>query len=956
MSKAWLLCSVFLAVLSGCAEWSDFFSPETSTQQDGAHHHDEHSHDAHHHTDSGTDLNTTALVESGECPADVALWSAPSSWQNGLLPVTGENVTIGANTVLALDADTPALGGLTINGVLVFCRRDLHLTADWIMLHGALEIGSAAQPFTQAARLTFTGTPDQNIMDMGSRGILVMGGKLALYGNAPTTLWTKLSQHAAAGTNTLQLLDSVSDWQVGDDIIVAPTDFYGIAATERLTIEARSGSQLTLADSLQASRWGALQYVHTNGLSEVATGFLPSASGTPVELDQRAEVGHLNRSIIIESVADGHWQNNGFGAQVMIMGLDSEVQVDGVQMRRMGQAGLNGRYPFHWHLLSYNNIGAELGDAQGHVLRRSVIEQSRNRCIVIHGTNGVLVEHNICYDIVGHAVFLEDAVERRNRLEHNLVLRVRNTVPSVRLLAHEENLVQRGGSSGFWLTNPDNTVRYNTAADAQGSGFWLAFPNGALGLSAAVSLDPHRMPLGEFSHNTAHSNNINGINIDDAPVVGDPLGNTEGRQFIPTLNHQPLSDDNPVEPFTMTGINLYKNRFNFWNRVVGPRYEEWVSADSMGKFFEGSTSEGFIRRSLIVGTSLNNANDWESMENHAEFASVFDVFPPAATASYHGGVAMEHNIIVNFPFIDSPLYSSFGSTPSGAFSMDDYYFRPIERSLLMNIGNTLINSAIGRRSVASFATHTLAGVVVDEEGLLGTPGGNWVYDVPFLTAAGNCSPVTPAGLNGQLCDGAYFGAEEFVVNHANEYYEPYMTIAVDRLEPSDTDQAIGTWQVTGVPPAAAGNFMLPNMRHFAMRENGVYRLSFPGDLGVASVTDLSIAIANMHAETDTAVLAVSFHGESPRVLATTYGAGRSAGWGGLNLENDDPFFRRYTQADINSIQDLLVSAGNTYFHEAEHNLVWIKLRGGLQQHYVQDNGPFSDSTLYNKFVLRVYNQ
>ena len=58
---------------------------------------------------------------------------------------------------MILDVNTPALGGLTIDGKLSFAdNKDLELTTEWIMLHGELEIGTEAKPHTRKATITFT--------------------------------------------------------------------------------------------------------------------------------------------------------------------------------------------------------------------------------------------------------------------------------------------------------------------------------------------------------------------------------------------------------------------------------------------------------------------------------------------------------------------------------------------------------------------------------------------------------------------------------------------------------------------------------------------------------------------------------------------------------------------------------------------------------------------------------
>jgi hypothetical protein len=122
---------------------------------------------------------------SGRSAATVAvapeLWSNPATW-GGVKPIAGQTVTIAANKHIILDENTPALAGLTINGTLEFDRKNVNLTANWIMVMGAMHVGSAALPFTQKATITLNGTDvNQDIMGMGTRGLMVMGGILELH-------------------------------------------------------------------------------------------------------------------------------------------------------------------------------------------------------------------------------------------------------------------------------------------------------------------------------------------------------------------------------------------------------------------------------------------------------------------------------------------------------------------------------------------------------------------------------------------------------------------------------------------------------------------------------------------------------------------------------------------------------------------------------------------------------
>jgi len=112
-------------------------------------------------------------------------WSDPATWSGRKVPGEGAAVTIDKGIDVVLDVSPPALHGLTINGKLSFAdNKDVELTTEWIMLHGELEIGTEAKPHTRNATITLTNNvPDENVMEMGDRGIMLMGGTLNLHGN-----------------------------------------------------------------------------------------------------------------------------------------------------------------------------------------------------------------------------------------------------------------------------------------------------------------------------------------------------------------------------------------------------------------------------------------------------------------------------------------------------------------------------------------------------------------------------------------------------------------------------------------------------------------------------------------------------------------------------------------------------------------------------------------------------
>src|SRR5690606_1530831 len=145
-----------------------------------------------------------AQAQNAGAPAVQATkWSDPATWPNNKLPADGEKVVIAKDKHVILDVSPPPLGGLSIDGKLVFPNDvDLALTTEWIMLHGELQIGTPDNPHTRNATITFTdNVKGEDVMaGMGDRGIMISGGTLNLHGDRTHT-WTKLAATAEAGSN-----------------------------------------------------------------------------------------------------------------------------------------------------------------------------------------------------------------------------------------------------------------------------------------------------------------------------------------------------------------------------------------------------------------------------------------------------------------------------------------------------------------------------------------------------------------------------------------------------------------------------------------------------------------------------------------------------------------------------------------------------------------------------------
>ena len=416
-------------------------------------------------------------------------WSDPDAWseeqlQNGQPPTSGR-IVVSRDQRLVIDQDIAA-ESLTIDGYAECDAKDLDISAKWIMVHGHLVCGTPDDPYVHQLDITLTGDDtSESVMDMGTKVLAAMGGgKIWLHGETRTS-WLMLDETVRPGSETL-VLEFAPDWRVGDSIVITATGDDMEEAEVRQIIEI-SGRNVTLDQGLSFTHFGEVQTF--------------SNSSRTWSADTRAEVALLSRNIRIQG--DEQSEDMRFGGHIMIMPF-SEGLISGVEMFRMGQEGILGRYPFHWHVAGF---------VTGQYIRNSSIRRSYNRCITVHGTHNALVQDNVCMDHVGHGFFLEDGGETGNVFDHNLGFLTRKPAADVALISSdtEEGQAARGPST-YWISNGDNTFTNNAAAGSDGLGFWYDTDEKVTGISAGLAryagVSPLTSPFGKFSDNRVHSSNM----------------------------------------------------------------------------------------------------------------------------------------------------------------------------------------------------------------------------------------------------------------------------------------------------------------------------------------------------------------------------------------------------------------------------------------------------------------
>uniref|UniRef100_A0A8C7ZSG7 hyaluronoglucosaminidase n=1 Tax=Oryzias sinensis TaxID=183150 RepID=A0A8C7ZSG7_9TELE len=167
------------------------------------------------------------------------------------------------------------------------------------------------------------------------------------------------------------------------------------------------------------SEWktGKPQYTH---VGEVIDG-----------VDMRAEVALLSRNILIYGEMENscygdfcqYFNYDTFGGHIKVFRNFSSVHLSHVELKNMGQQREKGRYPVHFHMCGdVDQLG---GYSEPTYVDGLSIHHSFSRCLTIHATNGLLVKNTVGYDTLGHCFFMEDGIEQRNTLFHNLGLLTR---------------------------------------------------------------------------------------------------------------------------------------------------------------------------------------------------------------------------------------------------------------------------------------------------------------------------------------------------------------------------------------------------------------------------------------------------------------------------------------------------------------------------------------------------
>ena len=440
-------------------------------------------------------------------------WSSIWTWGGLGIPQEGEFIVIEAGQEIVLDVTTPTLSFFLLNGGhLIFEREEdnLVLNSEFILLlnDGILEIGTEEEPYLNTATIMLHG--NVRCIELPIYGCKVLGvrkGFLELHGKPVNNTWTHLAVTAEANATEITVIDNVSDWEVGDEIIIPSTNNrHSMGENEKCVVSAISGDgkTLTLAEPLK--------YKHIS---------ISQTFGTTV-VETRAEVGRITRNVkyqgsrqeeFIETIpaCEKKFDSNQFASQSCFNGkfgeelgsdefgavtlyavknknmFEAQIHLSYVEFFWVGQAFRVGRYPIHFHMM---------GNVTGSYARGCAVHNSFNRAMTIHGITGVLAEQVVTYDIKGLSFFIEDGIEENNIVRRNLAVYTRQ---SSSLLNPDVT------PASYWIVNPNNQIYENAAAGGTHFGFWFRIQRHPDGPSETTSYCSNNVPLGVFRDNSAHT-------------------------------------------------------------------------------------------------------------------------------------------------------------------------------------------------------------------------------------------------------------------------------------------------------------------------------------------------------------------------------------------------------------------------------------------------------------------
>lgn len=244
----------------------------------------------------------------------------------------GESVYVppGLNLLVNVNS-TPELQLVMVEGSIIFPsdpnpNHERYFDANWIYIHrGYMEVGTEEHPYTSQLTITMHGgLYDPYLPIYGNKVIGVRYGVLDMHGVTRTPTWTSLNHTVDANATEITLIEAV-DWQVGEEIVIAPSSFCSRCA-QKNKIKAIDNSNpdkpvITLETRLNQRRFAESNTFYGNETIEM-----------------RAEVGLLTRNVKFRGDPETSRRNK-YGATIFLhsTGDDSVIgRISNIELTDVG--------------------------------------------------------------------------------------------------------------------------------------------------------------------------------------------------------------------------------------------------------------------------------------------------------------------------------------------------------------------------------------------------------------------------------------------------------------------------------------------------------------------------------------------------------------------------------------------------------------------------------------------
>jgi hypothetical protein len=380
----------------------------------------------------------------------VSMWSDDTTWGGEFAPMYMESVYVPEGLNLYVDVDSTAeLNLIMVEGSIIFApnttdpNHERYFDARYIFLHkGYMEVGTEEHPYTSKLTITMHGNVSSPYLPIfGNKCIAVKESTLDLHGVKRTPTWTNLNETSLPGQTVIKLTGPL-DWVAGEEIAIASTS-YNPREGEKRTILSIDKTDpnipiVTLDQPLDFKHFAMIQWYGDDFI------------------DMRAEVGLLTRNVKYRGDPETSSKNE-YGATIFLHseGDDSLVaRMEYVELTDVGQAFKVGRYAVHFHMI---------GAVHKSYCKGFGTHRSFNRAFTLHGTHYMRLIENVGYNIKGHVIFIEDAVEKKNYIYRNCIIMAKR---SWSLLNTDQT------PACYWITNPDNNFIENRCGGADRYGYW----------------------------------------------------------------------------------------------------------------------------------------------------------------------------------------------------------------------------------------------------------------------------------------------------------------------------------------------------------------------------------------------------------------------------------------------------------------------------------------------------